>query len=68
MAEPSENIINNLEEDHVNNTYMFSNRKINLQVYVDADGWQEAEQKFHACQFQNPSDWEIYLKVRNRSN
>ena len=49
-------------------TYMFMNRKRNLQVYVDADGWQEAQNKFDTCQFECPNDWEIYLKVNKETN
>ena len=55
-------------EETINGEYMFTNRKYNLQVYVDADGWREAEDKFDTCQFENPNDWEIYLKVKERSN
>jgi hypothetical protein len=44
------------------------NRKRNLQVYVDADGYAEAHDKFDSCEFENPKDWEIYLKVKERSN
>ena len=51
-------------EEPFNNKYMFINRKHNLQVYVDADGWREAEDKFATCQFKNPEEWEIYLRVR----
>ena len=53
-----------LTDDLSSNTYMFMNRKYNLQVYVDADGWREAEDKFATCQFKNPEEWEIYVKVR----
>ena len=57
-----------LTDDLSSNTYMFMNRKRNLQVYVDADGYAEAQDKFDTCQFENPNDWEIYLKVKERSN
>tara|TARA_B100000519_G_scaffold175922_1_gene164772 strand:- start:73 stop:303 length:231 start_codon:yes stop_codon:yes gene_type:complete len=56
-------------EEPINGEYMFTNRKYNLQVYVDADGWREAEDKFATCQFKNPEEWEIYVKVRrNKDN
>jgi len=51
-------------EETISGEYMFTNRKYNLQVYVDADGWREAEDKFATCQFKNPEEWEIYVKVR----
>ena len=51
-------------EEPINAEYMFINRKYSLQVYVDADGWREAEDKFATCQFKNPEEWEIYVKVR----
>ena len=61
-------IIEKAQDDDPHNTYMFMNRKRNLQVYVDADGYAEAEDKFATCQFENPNDWEIYLKVNRKSN
>lgn len=63
-----DSIQDSLSDDLSSNTYMFMNRKRNLQVYVDADGWDEAHDKFDTCQFQNPNDWEIYLKIKQRSN
>ena len=68
MDEALQNIIDNAQDDDTNNTYMFINRKRNLQVYVDADGYAEAHDKFDSCEFENPKDWEIYLKVKERSN
>tara|TARA_R100001126_G_C4729285_1_gene103057 strand:+ start:70 stop:276 length:207 start_codon:yes stop_codon:yes gene_type:complete len=68
MDEALQHIIDNAQDDDTNNTYMFINRKRNLQVYVDADGYAEAHDKFDSCEFENPKDWEIYLKVKERSN
>ena len=68
MDQTLQHIIDNAQDDDTNNTYMFINRKRNLQVYVDADGYAEAHDKFDSCEFENPKDWEIYLKVKERSN
>ena len=68
MDQTLQGIIKNVQDDDPHNTYMFINRKRNLQVYVDADSYNEAQDKFDTCQFENPSDWEIYLKVKERSN
>ena len=68
MDEALQHIIDNAQDDDSYNTYMFINRKRNLQVYVDADGYAEAHDKFDSCEFENPKDWEIYLKVKERSN
>ena len=68
MDQTLQGIIENVQDDDPHNTYMFINRKRNLQVYVDASGWQECMDKFDTCQFQNPKDWEIYLKVKEKSN
>jgi|TARA_B100000900_G_C20284721_1_gene595571 hypothetical protein len=57
-----------LTNDLIDNLYMFFNRKRNLQVYINADSWEEAHDKFDTCQFQYPNDWEMYLKVKERSN
>ena len=64
-SKPKLNIVSDMfVEETINGEYMFTNRKYNLQVYVDADGWREAEDKFATCQFKNPEEWEIYVKVR----
>ena len=68
MDQTLQGIIENVQDDDPHNTYMFINRKRNLQVYVDADGCNEARDKFDTCQFENPNDWEIYLKINDRSN
>jgi len=68
MDQALQDIIENAQDNDVHNTYMFINRKRNLQVYIDADGSAEAIDKFDACEFENPKDWEIYLKVKQRSN
>ena len=68
MDQMLQDIIDNAQEDDPHNTYMFINRKRNLQVYVDADGYAEAHDKFDSCEFENPKDWEIYLKVKEKSN
>ena len=62
MDQALQDIIENAQDDDVHNTYMFINRKRNLQVYVDADGYAEAIDKFDS------KDWEIYLKIKERSN
>ena len=55
QSKPKLDIVSDMfVEETINGEYMFSNRKYNLQVYVDADGWREAEDKFDTCQFKNP--------------
>ena len=70
QSKPKLDIVSDMfVEEPINGEYMFTNRKYNLQVYVDADGWREAEDKFATCQFKNPEEWEIYVKVRrNKDN
>ena len=47
QSKPKLDIVSDMfVEEPFNNKYMFINRKHNLQVYVDADGWREAEDKF----------------------
>ena len=47
QSKPKLDIVSDMfVEEPFNNKYMFINRKRNLQVYVDADGWREAEDKF----------------------
>ena len=66
QSKPKLDIVSDMfVEETLNNKYMFMNRKYNLQVYVDADGWREAEDKFATCQFKNPEESEIYLRVRS---
>ena len=67
QSKPKLDIVSDMfVEEPFNNKYMFINRKRNLQVYVDADGWREAEDKFDTCQFKNPEEWEIYLRVKGK--
>tara|TARA_A100000171_G_C2062476_1_gene110666 strand:+ start:215 stop:433 length:219 start_codon:yes stop_codon:yes gene_type:complete len=61
-------LVENFTDGLSTSTYMFMNKKRNLQVYVDADGWQDAENKFDTCQFEYPNDWEIYLKLNLKTN
>ena len=68
QSKPKLDLVEDFTDGLSTSTYMFMNKKRNLQVYVDADGWDECMDKFDTCQFQNPNDWEIYLKVKERSN
>tara|TARA_R100000654_G_scaffold46819_1_gene73025 strand:- start:41 stop:283 length:243 start_codon:yes stop_codon:yes gene_type:complete len=55
-----------IDEESINKKYMFINRECSLQVYVDADSWKEAVNKFDTCQFKYPEEWEIYLRVKGK--
>ena len=67
QSKPKLDIVSDMfVEEPFNNKYMFINRKRNLQVYVDADSWKEAVNKFDTCQFKYPEEWEIYLRVKGK--
>jgi len=68
QSKPKLDLVENFTDELPICTYMFMNRKRNLQVYVDASGWQEAENKFDTCQFEHPKDWEIYIKINRETN
>ena len=40
-------------------TYMFQ-----IQLFVQACGFDDAATKFELCGFENISEWEVYLKTR----
>ena len=68
QSKPKLDLVEDFTDGLSTSTYMFMNKKRNLQVYVDADGWQDAENKFDTCQFECPNDWEIYLKLNLKTN
>tara|TARA_A100000172_G_scaffold48644_1_gene30413 strand:+ start:161 stop:379 length:219 start_codon:yes stop_codon:yes gene_type:complete len=68
QSKPKLDLVEDFTDGLSTSTYMFMNKKRNLQVYVDADGWQDAENKFDTCQFEYPNDWEIYLKLNLKTN
>ena len=68
QSKPKLDLVEDFTDRLSTSTYMFMNKKRNLQVYVDADGWQDAENKFDTCQFEYPNDWEIYLKLNLKTN
>jgi len=45
-------------------TYMFHNKKFQIQLFVQACGFDDAATKFELCGFENISEWEVYLKTR----
>ena len=45
------------------NVYLLYNKKKDLKLFIEADGYNDALKQFKSCKFQNKSEWIIYLKV-----
>jgi len=42
--------------------YMFHNTQVNINLFVNANGFDDACDKFDLCMFEYRTDWEIFLK------
>ena len=45
------------------NVYLLYNRKKDLKLFLEADGYDDAVKQFKSCKFKNSFEWMIYLKV-----
>ena len=45
------------------NVYMFANIKYDLQLYVNANGADQAMEKFDLCCFNHREDWKIFMEL-----
>ena len=44
------------------NVYMFHNTKVNVNLFVNANGFDDAMNKFDLCMFGYRSDWKIFME------
>ena len=44
------------------NVYMFHNTKVNVNLFVNANGYDDAMNKFDLCMFGYRSDWKIFME------
>ena len=42
--------------------YMFHNTKVNVHLFVNANGFDDAMNKFDLCMFGYRSDWKIFME------
>lgn len=49
-----------------NSTYIFHNTELNINLYVNAFGADEAKDIFNACGFFDQSQWKIFLELGNQ--
>ena len=45
------------------NVYMFANIKYDLQLYVNANGADQAMEKFDLCCFNHRNNWKIFMEL-----
>ena len=45
------------------NVYLLYNRKKDLKLFIEANGYDDAFKQFKSCKFKNNNEWVIYLKV-----
>jgi len=43
--------------------YMFANIKYDLQLYVNANGADQAMEKFDLCCFNHRNNWKIFMEI-----
>ena len=42
--------------------YLFQNTKHNINIFVDAAGYNDAMIKFDLCEFKNRTEWKIFVE------
>jgi hypothetical protein len=42
--------------------YLFQNTKHNINIFVDAAGYNDAKIKFDLCEFKNRTEWKIFVE------
>jgi|TARA_A100001037_G_C14651779_1_gene414840 hypothetical protein len=50
------------DDEQRNSTYMFHNERYDIQLFTNADGWDQAMMKFDICNFPNRKEWKIFLQ------
>ena len=44
------------------NVYMFHNKAFNINLFVNANGAEQAMEKFDLCNFKNRDQWKVFLQ------
>ena len=50
------------DDEQRNSIYMFHNERYDIQLFTNADGWDQAMMKFDICNFPNRKEWKIFLQ------
>ena len=50
------------DENSESNVYLFHNTKYNLHVFINANNFDEAMNKFDLCSFKDRPSWKIFLE------
>ena len=59
---PKRKIIYHQNDEDQNSVYMYLNKKYGLELFINADGFDDAMKMFDICNFKNRDEWEIYLR------
>ena len=59
---PKRKIIYHQDDEDQNSVYMYLNKKYGLELFINADGFDDAMKMFDICDFKNRDEWEIYLR------
>ncbi len=59
---PKRKIIYHQNDEDQNSVYMYLNKKYGLELFINADGFDDAMKMFDICDFKNRDEWEIYLR------
>ena len=63
---PKRKIIYHQDDEDQNSVYMYLNKKYGLELFIHADGFDDAMKIFDICDFKNREEWEIYLECVNQ--
>ena len=63
---PKRKTIYHQNDEDENSVYMFLNKKYGLELFINADGFDDAMKIFDICSFENREEWEIYLRCGNQ--
>jgi len=71
MSKRKENIIKlqpkiNTDTLDYGNVYMFHNQIFNINLFINANGFDQAMEKFDLCGFEDRSNWKIFLECANQ--
>ena len=59
---PKRKIIYHQNDEDQNSVYMYLNKKYGLELFINADGFDDAMKMIDICDFKNRNEWEIYLR------
>tara|TARA_B100000427_G_scaffold286665_1_gene260787 strand:- start:329 stop:556 length:228 start_codon:yes stop_codon:yes gene_type:complete len=54
------------DDDESNNVYMFHHQKLDINLFTNADTFEQAMMKFDLCEFPDRDNWKIFLECAHQ--